>query len=128
MHILLQNQTEILINQFDQDQLTTELANENLYFGAMPMFVASLGRCTYAVLESYSMRLDIPAENIEMKLKWQYGKKPTRISAIEMHIFWQELPDNRLKAVEKAAHICTIHQTIKNCVDVSTKVFNTSST
>jgi len=122
MHIFVTNPTEITVSQFDQEGIEIELANESLYFGAMPMFVASLARCTFAVLESYSMRLDIDANEIQIKLIWEYAKKPTRISAIDMQILWAVLPESRLKAVSKAAHLCTIHNTINQCVDVNTSV------
>ena len=122
MKIHLIEQTKIQMSDFEEDELEISLETEAHYFGAMPMFVASLGRCTFAVLESYSMRLDLPAHDVSMQLSWGYGSKPTRISDIEMLISWPELPDKRVKAVERAAHLCTIHNTINQCVDIVTKV------
>ncbi len=122
MRLQLNNETELEIDQFEQDGFDIHLKNEGLYFGAMPLFVTSLARCTFAVLESYSMRLNVEAKEIQMKLVWQYAKKPTRISTIEMQILWKSLPESRLRAVEKAAHLCTIHNTIHNCVDITTSV------
>lgn len=107
-----------------EEGLIVEQDSEAYYFGAMPMFVASLGRCTFAVLDDYSMRLDVPASNVLIQLEWAYNSKPTRISKIDMLIKWFELPDSRIKAVQRASGFCTIHNTIHDCVDVTTTVVN----
>lgn len=122
MKIHLVAETRIEMSDFEEDALEISLESDAHYFGAMPMFVASLGRCTFAVLESYSMRLDVPVHNVTMALDWEYGSNPTRISDITMHIDWPELPQKRIKAVERAAHLCTIHNTISHCVDITTMV------
>ncbi len=122
MQIHLIEEAKIQMSDFEEDEIEISVETDAHYFGAMPMFVASLGRCTFAVLESYSMRLDLPVHDISMELSWKYGSKPTRISDIEMDIRWPELPDKRIKAVERAAHLCTIHNTINQCVEIVTKV------
>ena len=122
MKIYLQKNHRLHLSDFEEEGFDIELENEALYFGAIPMFVASLGKCTFAVMESYSMRLDIPADTITMDLEWDYGEKPTRISNIRMQINWPQLPENRVKAVQRASHMCTIHGTIHACVDIVTKV------
>lgn len=127
MNIHMIEQSKIQLSDFEDDELLVSLESEALYFGAMPMFVASLGRCTFAVLESYSMRLDLPVHDISMELSWEFGSKPTRISDIEMDISWPELPGKRVKAVERAAHLCTIHNTISQCVDIVTQVNATTA-
>lgn len=122
MKIHLMNDKQIEVSEFHEDSFDISLDNEALYFGAMPMFVASLARCTFAVLENYAMRLDVESDLITMRLNWDYASQPTRISEIEMRIYWAELPASRLKAVQRAAHLCTIHNTISHCVQVETRV------
>jgi len=122
MNIHVITQESLQLSDLESDELNVELKNEALYFGAISMFVASLGRCTYAVLNSYAMRLDVPVDNITMQLKWEYSQKPTRVSKIDMQISWPELPEKRLKSVERAAHLCTIHQTIHDCVEINTQL------
>lgn len=122
MKIHLINDKQIEVSEFHQDAFDISLASEALYFGAMPMFVASLARCTFAVLENYAMRLDVESDTITMLLNWDYASQPTRISEIQMLICWPDLPASRLKAVQRAAHLCTIHNTINNCVNVETVV------
>ncbi len=122
MNIHVIQQEKILLTHFESDELDIKLENEALYFGAISMFVASLGRCTYAVLSSYAMRLDLPVENISMELVWEYSQNPTRVASIDMLIRWPELPEKRRKSVERASHLCTIHQTIHDCVDIQTRL------
>lgn len=124
MNIEMTGETEQHLSQFMEDGLNITLANEALYYGAITMFVTSLGRCTFAVLESYAGRLGIDADSITMTLTWDFTYEPTRISAIEMNINWPELPEKRLKSVERAAHLCTIHNTIHDCVSITTHVKN----
>jgi len=124
MHIKVLQQEKISLSDFDSDQIDIELENEAMHFGAISMFVASLGRCTFAVLSSYAIRLDLDTDAITMVLDWDYLSEPTRISHINMSINWPELPDKRLRSVQRATHMCTIHNTIHECVSIKTEVSN----
>jgi uncharacterized OsmC-like protein len=112
------------MGDFETEGMDISLESEAMYFSAMHMFVAALGRCTFAVLEDYSMRIDAETEDITIELSWEYASKPTRISHITMLIHWSELPDSRIKAVQRAAHLCTLHSTLHGCVEIETKVRN----
>jgi len=122
MKVHLSASTEQYLSEFEQDTFELSLASEALYYGAIAMFVTSLGKCTYAVLESYALRLDIEPDNIQTQLNWDFGSNPTVIRKIDMKITWPELPESRKKAVARAAHKCTIHTTIKQCVDITVSV------
>lgn len=122
MKVHLAAETEQHLSKFEEDGFDLSLESEALYYGAIAMFVTSLGKCTYAVLNSYAMRLDIISDNIETQLNWDFGFDPTVISKIEMKINWPELPESRKKAVARAAHKCTIHTTIKDCVEITVSV------
>ena len=122
MKVHLAGETEQYLSDFEEDGFELSLESEALYYGAIAMFVTSLGKCTYAVLNSYAMRLDIEPDNITTQLNWEFEFDPTVISKIDMKITWPELPDNRKKAVARAAHKCTIHTTIKECVEINVSV------
>ena len=122
MKVHLAGETEQYLSEFEEDGFDLTLENEALYYGAIAMFVTSLGKCTYAVLNSYAMRLDVIPDNIETQLNWDFEFDPTVISKIDMKINWPELPDSRKKAVARAAHKCTIHTTIKDCVEITVSV------
>ncbi len=124
MQIHIVDQTRIEMAAFEEEGMEITQQSEALYFSAMHMFVAALGRCTFAVLEEYSMRLDVETRNITIDLAWEYASQPTRISEIHMRIQWPELPAARVKAVQRAAHLCTLHSTLHGCVEIETVVTN----
>jgi len=124
MQIHVVDQTRIKMGAFEEEGMDITLESEAMYFSAMHMFVAALGRCTFAVMEDYSMRIDAETEDITIDLSWEYASQPTRISHIAMLIHWSELPDSRLKAVQRAAHLCTLHSTLHDCVEIETIVKN----
>ncbi|RTZ58912.1 MAG: hypothetical protein DSZ33_05240 [Gammaproteobacteria bacterium] len=124
MKIKLSGDRQLELSRFEEEELDITSKSPALYFSALAMFVASLGRCTYATLAVYGDRQDIDPENIRMKLTWQFAENPTRYEKIVMDIFWEQLPDSRIKAAQRVAHHCTIHNTIHDCVEIETKVFN----
>ncbi len=117
-------QTEIRLSRFDLDGLDIVLENKMMRLSALAMFVTSLGRCTFAVLDHYALRMDVEIENIVTKMTWEFSSNPTRFKVINMDIYWPELPEKRLKSVQRASHKCTIHRTISDCVKINTRVFN----
>jgi uncharacterized OsmC-like protein len=122
MKVHLAAETEQYLSDFEEDDFELSLESEALYYGAIAMFVTSLGKCTYAVLSNYAMRLDIDPDAISTQLNWEFGFDPTVISKIDMKITWPELPASRKKAATRVAHMCTIHNTIKSCVEVNVSV------
>ncbi|HIO92032.1 MAG TPA: OsmC family peroxiredoxin [Leucothrix mucor] len=124
MIVQVQGQTELRLSRFDLDDFEIVLENKMQKLSALAMFVTSLGRCTFAVLDHYALRMDVEIENIVTKLTWSFSTEPTRFKVIDMDIYWPELPEKRLKSVERAAHKCTIHTTIHDCVEINIRVFN----
>jgi uncharacterized OsmC-like protein len=118
-------QQEIRLSRFDlMDDLEIVLENKMQRLSALAMFVTSLGRCTFAVLDHYALRMDVEIENIVTQMTWEFSTDPAKFKVINMDIYWPELPEKRLKSVQRAAHKCTIHTTIKDCVEINTRVFN----
>lgn len=125
MIVQVMGQKEIRLSRFDVvDDLDIVLENKMTRLSALAMFVASLGRCTFAVLDHYALRMDVEIENIVTNMTWTFSTDPTRFKVINMDIYWPELPEKRVKSVQRAAHKCTIHTTIKDCVEINTRVFN----
>ncbi len=127
MKIEVLGQTELRLLDWDEDGMDIDLGKMPR-FSALAMFVASLGRCTFAVIDHYAMRMDVTIENIVTKLEWDFESEPTRFKTIKMDIYWPELPENRLKSVERAAHKCAISNTIRDCVDIQVKVHISAET
>ncbi|MCK5903421.1 MAG: OsmC family protein [Cocleimonas sp.] len=124
MNVHVIGQTELRLTRFDQEDFEIILENKMQRLSALAMFVTSLGRCTFAVLDHYALRMDVEIENIVTKLTWEFAHGPTRFDVINMDIYWPELPEKRVKSVARAAHKCTIHTTIHDCVNININVFN----
>ena len=124
MKVHLVDQTEVHLSDLLEEGFHQTQEKEGLYYGAIAMWVTSLGRCTFAVLDNYALRLELDPDDITMTLKWEFNHDPTAIKSIDLKIMWPELPDNRLKPVQRASHKCTIHTTIKECVDIIVTVEN----
>ncbi|HEC04931.1 MAG TPA: hypothetical protein ENI84_01875 [Thiothrix sp.] len=124
MNVHLAGQTEVLLSDLMADGFHQTQEKEGYYYGAIAMWVTSLGRCTFAVLDNYALRLELEPNDITMRLKWDFNHEPTTIKNIDLKIYWPQLPDNRIKAVQRASHKCTIHTTIKDCVEITVTVEN----
>lgn len=125
MDIHLVDTTEVHLAHLGDEALTVTKKNKALTYSAITMWVTALGRCTYAVLDHYALRLDLDPDVITEVLTWDFNHEPTTISEINLTITWPDLPANRRKAVERAAHKCTIHNTIKSCVTINVHVIAT---
>ena len=123
MKIEVLGQTELRLLDWEEDGMDIDLGKMPR-FSALAMFVASLGRCTFAVINHYALRMDVTIENIVTKLEWEFDSEPTRFKTIKMDIYWPEVPEKRLKSVERASHKCAISNTIRDCVDIQVNVFN----
>lgn len=124
MKITVVGQNELELSSFDEDGIEIILENKMQRLSALAMFVASLGRCTFAVLDHYALRMDVSIENIVTHLEWDFLSDPTRFKTITMKIYWPELPEKRVASVARASHKCAISNTIKDCVEINVQVFN----
>ncbi len=121
MKIEVLGQTELRLSDWEEDGIDIILGKLPR-FSALAMFIASLGRCTFAVIDHYALRMDVPIENIVTHLEWDYLEDPTRFKTINMKIYWPEVPEKRLASVERASHKCAISNTIRDCVEINTTV------
>lgn len=122
MNIHIANATEVHLAHLGDEALIVSKENDAISYSAIAMWITALGRCTYAVLDHYALRLDLDSDEIKEVLTWGFSHEPTTIKTINLTITWPSLPENRRKAVERAAHKCTIHNTIKTCVAINVQV------
>lgn len=126
MNIQVLGQTELRLSHFDLADLNVTLENNSDRYSAIAMFVTSIARCTFAVLDHYAMRMEVTTENIVTHLTWDFIEDPRRIKQITMEIYWPELAENRIESVERASQKCTLSVTVKDCIEINTSVFNTN--
>ena len=117
MKIEVLGQTELRLSDWEKDGIDIVLGKIPR-FSALAMFIASLGRCTFAVIDHYALRMDVTIENIVTHLEWEFDEDPTRFKTIWMKIYWPKVPEKLLKSVGRASHKCSISNTIRNCVDI----------
>ena len=96
--------------------------SEDVHFSAMEMFATSIGLCTYSVLVSYADQAGADTAGLAVRMRWAYREDPFRIGDIRMEVSWPGLPENRLKAAERAAQQCTLHHTLEVPPDFETRV------
>ena len=116
--------TDIAISRLHEAGFDIQAEDPAAHFGGVCLLVTSLAWCTYSVLASYAQRIDVPVEDMTMRLKWRLAQKPTRIAAIDMQVRWPQLPESRLDAAMRAAALCTVHNTLKDSVEIETLIEN----
>lgn len=122
MKIQLRSETEIALSHFHRDGFDVGPIDPQLQFGSMQLFMTSIGMCTFSVLASYGERLNTSAEEITIVMKWAYAERPYRIADIDMRIHWPQLPESRLDAATRAAHQCTLHNTLRHELEITALV------
>lgn len=122
MQIDLRSDTSLTLSQFSQPDFQIQASSDDVHFSAIPMFATSLGLCTFAVIAEYARRFDADVTAIEVDVEWSFAEDPFRINELDMTIRWPDLPEERLKAVERAASHCTIHNTLENPPEMRTRV------
>ena len=122
MNIHFEDAQRFVISDFEDDAFNVSGEKPIFALTALATFVLSLARCTYSVLWIYGGRTDADPESIQMTMSWDFSHEPTRFKQITMDILWSALPTKRLKAAQKMAAHCTIHNTIQDCVEMNTTV------
>lgn len=122
MNIHFLESHKFIASNFDEEGFEVSGEKPIYELTALAMFVLSLARCTFAVLWVYGDRKELDTESIEMTMSWDFDHEPTRFKKINMDIYWPDLPEKRLKAAQKMAGHCTVHNTIHECVEMVTNV------
>jgi putative redox protein len=90
-----------------------DLAVQGGPFGPLQMLAASLALCTLSVVASYAETARLDIDGIAIEVVWSYADDPYRVGRYELTLHLpQSLPAARHRAVIRAAHTCTVHQTM----------------
>lgn len=122
MKAILHGEAEMEFRDFDTPSLEVDNRDPEVHFSALQMFATSMALCTYSVLAAYGEQMDAPTDDLVIRMQWSYTEGPFRIGAIDMGIDWPRLPENRLKAAQRAAAQCTLHNTLEHPPEVTTEV------
>lgn len=123
MLITMHDESDLTLSNIHEPDFTIETdEGVHAHYSALQMFAASLSLCTLSVLAAYAEQLDVTIENLRCRIRWEYADEPFRVSSIDMEIVWPEVPEDRVRAVERAAAMCTIHNTLHHPPDIATTV------
>jgi len=82
--------------------------------------IAALGSCVGVYVVDYCQRTGIPYHGMQIDLKWEDGKAPSRIAAIEVSVTLPEgVPDEHREKLHRVAEACKVHNTLMNSPKVS---------
>jgi uncharacterized OsmC-like protein len=77
------------------------------------LFAASIASCTAAFAAKYCKTAGIDSKDIKVTLEFDKVEDPTRLTNLKMKISLPNIPENRKKALIKAAGFCPVHESIK---------------
>jgi uncharacterized OsmC-like protein len=86
------------------------------------MLGSALAGCTFEVLQSWANHAKLNVDDLVIRVEWDFVDKPHRASAYRMNITWPSLPEDRLKAAERATDLCGVHATLTDPVPITTTV------
>jgi uncharacterized OsmC-like protein len=122
MNVILHGDEDLEFRDFNEPGLQIKSEKPDYEYSALQMFATSLAICTYSILASYGEQVGVGADEVHMSVKWKYAKDSSRITDIDMDIHWPGLPESRLKAAQRAASLCTLHQTLERPPEIATRV------
>lgn len=122
MRAILHSENDLEFRDFEDPDLQVDAQDPEAHFSALQMFATAMAVCTYSVLAAYAEQIEASTEGLAMHLSWDYAESPFRIGALDMAITWPQLPESRLKAAQRAAAQCTLHNTLEHPPPVKTEV------
>lgn len=102
--------------------LAIEAESPEQSFSPFHMLAAALASCVYSVLHSWASSAEIPVDDLAIEIGWRFAEDPYRVGSYEVDVIWPSLPAERGAAAERAAHLCTVHQTLLNPPEIKTRV------
>jgi len=91
-------------------------------------FISSIGTCTGIYVLSFCQKRNIPTDDLKMILKTEKNEKTKMIDKICMQIqASKSFPDNYMKAVIKAAGLCTVKKHLEKPPKIEISIIKDSN-
>ncbi len=99
------------------------LAVQGDEFGPVQMLAASLALCTASVIQSYGETAQLDLEGLAIEVQWDFAEDPRRVGnyRVVLHLP-ASVPENRHRAIVRAADTCTVHQTLSHSPTLETTI------
>ena len=101
--------------------LTVEAESAEMTYSPFHMLASALATCIYSVLRSWATNAKLEGDDLVIEVGWTFVEDPHRVGEYEIELVWPSLPENRRAAAERAAHLCTVHQTFENPPAIQTR-------
>ena len=93
--------------------LTIEADSAEMSYSPFHMLASALATCIYSVLRSWATNAKLEGDDLVIEVGWSFAEEPHRVGEFQVELIWPSLPENRRTAAERAAHLCTVHQTFE---------------
>jgi uncharacterized OsmC-like protein len=100
--------------------LAIESASPDQSYSPFHMLAGALATCVYSVLHSWAVSSELPFQDLVVEVGWRFTESPYRVGSFEVDLGWPSLPSDRRRAAERAAHLCTVHQTLLHPPEIRT--------
>ena len=77
------------------------------------LFAASIAGCIGYYVARYCQQAGIDSSSLEIDCDWSVAEHPHRIDAMAVNVSLPGVPQNRRRAVERAASLCLLHATLQ---------------
>lgn len=101
--------------------LTVEAESTDMSYSPFHMLASALATCVHSVLQSWATNAKLSGDDLEIEVGWSFVEEPHRVGEFQIELIWPSLPENRRGAAERAAHLCTVHQTFENPPTIQTR-------
>lgn len=102
--------------------MTIEALEPDEQYSPFHMLASSLAYCTWSVLYAWANNSKQSADDLAVDVSWKFSDdEPHRVSEMLMTWEWPSLPEQRRRAVNRVAEMCTIHATLHDPPTVVTR-------
>lgn len=103
-----------------------EIESEGPALSPHHMLAGSLASCTLLTVGSWARQAGIDASRTTVHVSWENAEeRPARIARMEVEVRWPGLPEERVRAAERAADLCPIHATLERATEIVRSVRST---
>ena len=121
MRILLVSD-ELIRLDGEAGPLTVEADSAEMTYSPFHMLASGLATCIHSVLRSWATNAKLNADDLVIEVGWSFVDEPHRVGEFRVELIWPSLPEARRKVAERAAHLCTVHQTFEKPPTIRTTV------
>ena len=118
MKIILDGEDAIVL-EGGPAALTIEAETAHQIYSPFHMVASGLATCTYSVLQSWADHAKLDLAGLRIHVSWTFAEDPHRVGAMTVKVEWPGLPAERMKAAERVAERCAVHQSLTHPPEIN---------